>query len=292
MAFGLCRMNLTQRIKELSNKRQLASAKLPQNGKQNKTCGIINALKIFCRACVSSVQLNCCNTPDIRNIFALTRVACFNQSKDDISKMPRILISVTVGIRSLLMNSGNGVISKAFALAYGTYIAAHLLTLSTRRAESAHLQTSSSSACISSNAPRKFLCEHTKVTSSAWAITHYAGKECNKLLIYKLESVRLKRLPFRTSVVTGKELDRTLVYFVSCKRSVRYDVSHVTVAEPKRCEPNARITHSMFNELRARLKSSEITIASFLSLRASASRPERRHNAVSHFAFAKTVLLV
>ena len=160
-------MSLTHLSKELSNKRQLAFDKLSQTSKQNKTCGIVNALKILCRVSMSNVQPNRCNTPDIRDIFALTRVACFNQFKDDLNKMLRIFISATVGIRSLLMNNGNGVISKAFALAYGMYMAAHLLTLSTRRAESAHLQTSSSSACISSQRTRKFLCEHTEVTSSA-----------------------------------------------------------------------------------------------------------------------------
>ena len=161
-------MSFTQRSKELSNKRQLAPDKLPQTGKQNKICGIINVLKTLCRVSGSSVQPNRCNTPDIRDIF-LTRVACFNQSKDNVKKMPRIFISATVGIRSCspLINSGNWVICKVFALAYGTYIAAHLLTLSTKRAESAHLQISSSSACITFNAPHKFLCEYIKVTSSA-----------------------------------------------------------------------------------------------------------------------------
>ena len=63
---------------------------------------------------------------------------------------------------------------------------------------------------------------------------------------------------------------------------MRYDVNHVTAAEPKRCEPNVRIRHAIFSESKARLKSSEATIASFLSQRASASRPKRRHKTVSH----------
>ena len=58
--------------------------------------------------------------------------------------------------------------------------------------------------------------------------------------------------------------------------------NHVTVAVPKLCEPNARLTHSMFSESKARLKSSETTIASFLNLRVSASIPERQHSAVLH----------